>query len=137
MNLLKGFFDMLQDNLVQSHQKLGTFLLNRFFQKWIKLKMMLIKIVVLIWYSNKKIIFMKFKLCFGPKNWLWILKMPNFWRPCTKLSCKISKNPLRRFTLDIKVYWISLATLWNSKTVIMLMYKTTPPKALLYFLDMQ
>ena len=27
--LLKGFFDVLEDFLIESHQKLGTFLLNQ------------------------------------------------------------------------------------------------------------
>ena len=56
--------------------------------------MLLIKVVLLIWYSEKNIVFGKIDLIFGPENLLWTLKMPNFWWLCLKPSYKISKNPL-------------------------------------------
>ena len=79
----------------QSSQKVGTFSLNKLFKEWLKLKMLLTKVVLLIWYSEKKIVFGKIKLIFGLENWLWFLKMPNLWR--------LSPNHLKRYQ---KILWI-------------------------------
>ena len=36
-----------------------------------------IKFVLLIWYSDTRIVSQKIKLIFNLENWLWILEMPN------------------------------------------------------------
>ena len=77
-------------------QKLGTILLNKFSWKPFLLKILWMKIFLLIKYSDKKIIFRKIQLNFGLQNWLWKLKMSNFWQFSIKMPYKISKNPFRR-----------------------------------------
>ena len=62
-----------------------------------RLKLLLAKVVLLIWYFIAKIIFWKIKLIFGFKNWLWKLKLPNFCAPSIKMLYKESRNPLRMF----------------------------------------
>ena len=104
----------------QSYEKLGTILLNKFVWIWTKLKMILIKDVLLILYSNTKIIFMNISLILGLKSLLWKLKMSSFWQGL-KLPFKISKNPSRTLIWMQKIYWISSATLWNSTIVITLL----------------
>ena len=79
-----------------SCQKLGTILLNKFPWEWFIFKILLMKVVLLIKYSDKKIIFRKIQLSFGLQNWLWKLKMSNFWQSSIKMPYKISKNPFRR-----------------------------------------
>ena len=49
MNLLKGFFDILQDNLVQGHQKLGIFSFQSQFL-WPKLNLIFMKTIFLVEY---------------------------------------------------------------------------------------
>jgi hypothetical protein len=53
-----------------SRQKLVPFLINKVFSRWLKLKILLIKLVLLIWYLYKKIVFRKIKLIFDLENWL-------------------------------------------------------------------
>ena len=77
-----------------SCQELDKILLNKFPCKWFLSKILLIKVVLLIQYSDKKIIFRKIKLIFDLLNWHWKLKMSNFWQSSIKSSYKISKNPL-------------------------------------------
>ena len=80
---------------MQSCQKLGTILLNKFPWEWFMFKILLMKVVLLIKYSDKKIIFRKIQLSFGLQNWLWKLKMSNFWQSSIKMPYKITKNPFR------------------------------------------
>ena len=42
------------------------------------------KVVLLIKYSDKKIIFRKIKFNFGLQNWVWKRKMSNFWQSSIK-----------------------------------------------------
>ena len=56
--------------------------------------MILIKHVLLIYYSNTKIVFRKIKLIFEQVNLLWKLKKSNFWQPQIVLQ-DIKKNPLK------------------------------------------
>ena len=53
MNNLEGFFSILWELLIEVGKKLGTFLLNDFFQERIKLKIYLVKAIFLMWYSDK------------------------------------------------------------------------------------
>ena len=62
-----------------------------------KLTMLLIKVVHLIQYSNKKTNFRKIKLILDLENWSWKLKNAVFWQPSIKRFYKVSKNPLRMF----------------------------------------
>ena len=78
-----------------SRQKLGTILLNKLPWEWFVSKTLLMKIGLLIKYSDKKIIFRKIQLNFGLQNWLWKLKMSTFWQSSIKRPYKISKNPSR------------------------------------------
>ena len=71
-------------------------LLNRFLWELFTFKMLLMKVVLLIKYSEKKIIFRKIQLNFGLNNWLWKVKMSNFCQSSIKMPYKISKNPFRR-----------------------------------------
>ena len=54
------------------------------------------KVVLLIGYSEKKIIFRKIRLNSYLQNRLWKLKMSNVWQSLIKRPHKKSKNPLRR-----------------------------------------
>ena len=104
-----------------SRQKLGTILLNKFPWEWFILKILLMKVVLLIKYSDEKIIFRKIQLSFGLQNWLWKLKMSNFWQFSIKMPYKISKNPFRRL-IQMQNYWISSALLRNSTTLTILIF---------------
>ena len=94
---------LLPQNLVRGVNFFLSFLVkslreprsNKFSWKWFIFKMLLIKLVLLIRYSDKKIIFRKIELIFGLQNWLWKLKLSNFWQSSIKRSYKISKVPLR------------------------------------------
>ena len=70
---------------------MSTILLNKFSWEWFKCKMLLIKLVLLIKYSYEKIIFGTIELMFGFQNWLWKLKMSNFWQSVIKRSYKYQK----------------------------------------------
>ena len=61
--------------------------------------MLLIKLVFLIRYSDKKIIFRKIVLIFGLQNWLWKLKISNFLQSSIKWFYKILKNSRIEFHL--------------------------------------
>ena len=65
--------------------KVGHIFTKRNWWTWIQLKMLLPKFVLLVWYSNTKIIFRIIELVFGLRNRLWKLKMPNFY--CPQSSC--------------------------------------------------
>ena len=84
INSLKGFFYTFENNLVGSQQKEGTFLIDKSWWTWIRLKMLWLKYFLLIWYSNTKILFRLIKLVFGRKNWLKNWKWPNF--ECPQLT---------------------------------------------------
>ena len=60
------------------------------------------KVVLLLWYSNKNFCFRKIRSHLVKKNWLWNLKMPYFWWLVIKLSYKIQTNPFRMFICDQK-----------------------------------
>ena len=47
--------------------------------------------------ASKKIIFEKIKLIFDLENWLWKLKMPNFWQLIIISVYKTSKFPLTMY----------------------------------------
>ena len=81
---------------MQSGQKLVTILLNKHPWKWFMFKILLRKVVLLIKYSDEKIIFRKIQLSSGLQNWLWKLKMSNFWWSSIKMPYKIIKKPFRR-----------------------------------------
>ena len=83
----------------------STFLLNNFFWKSTKLKILFKKFVLVYWYSDTKIIFGKMREIFGFKKWLWKVKITNFWWFWPKLSYKISKNPLSGFIGMQNIYY--------------------------------
>ena len=58
--------------------------------------MWFLKVVLLVWYSDTKIILKMMKLIFSLKTWLWKLDMVNFWLRSIKLSYKIWKKSLRK-----------------------------------------
>ena len=97
MNLLKGLFHILQDNLVQGRQKLGIFNFQSQFLRP-KLNLNFTKAIFLLEYQIRTTTFINiiFNLIHFWKN-IFSKNVPNFRRLCTKFSCKISKNPLRRF----------------------------------------
>ena len=57
--------------------------------------MFMIKLVHLIHYSDKKISFRKTEMFFDFQNWLWKLKMSNFWSAQSKNLIKCQKVILR------------------------------------------
>ena len=92
----KRIFVIFYDFLMPRRQKYGTILLNMIPWEWFTFKMSLMKFVLLIWNSHKKIIFRKIKLSSVLQNWHWKLKISNFWHSSIKRSYKVSKNPLWR-----------------------------------------
>ena len=97
MNLLKGFFCILQENLVQGRQKLGIFNFQSQFLRP-KLNLNFTKVIFLLEYQIRTTTFINI-ICNLIHFWknIFSKNVPNFWWLCTKFSCKISKNPLRRF----------------------------------------
>ena len=104
MNILKDFFDVLQSKLIKSTQV--TFLLHKIGWTWINIKTLLLKVCLQVWYSLKKSF--SWWVEFRPKKWLRKLKLVNIWQKIIWMQ---------------KFYWISSATIWNSKTVITLVSK--------------
>ena len=76
--------------------KIGHHFTNKFSSEWFIFKRLSLKVVLLIGYSVKEIIFMKIQLNSGLQSWLWKLKMSNFWQSLIKRPDKISKNSFRR-----------------------------------------
>ena len=89
INSLKGFFYTFNNNLVGSQQKEGTFLIQKSWWTWIRLKLLWLKYFIPIWYSNTKILSRLIKLVFGRKSWLKNWKWPIF--DCPQLTF-IAKN---------------------------------------------
>ena len=81
--------------------KLGTFLL---------LKMLLMKVVLLIWNSDKKFFSTKVQQIFCLKSWLWTLKVSKFWQLLLLLGIKIF---LSAIYLEILISTVFHLTLWE------------------------
>ena len=71
---------------------------KKVFHKWAKWNKLVIEVVLLFPYSNKKIVFRKIKLIFEPKNLLSKWNNCNFWKFFMLQFCKILKFHL--ITLD-------------------------------------
>ena len=71
-------------------------------------------------FSNKIFSFIHIHQISISKNVLYFCQLS------TKLSCEMSKNPLRMFIWIYKIYWFSSATIWNSTTIITLIYRIWP-----------
>ena len=104
----RRIFVKLYDFLFPRGQQVGTILLNIFSWEWFIFKISLIKFLLLIWSSDKIIIFRKIKLILGLQNWPWKLKMSNFSQSSIKRSYKISKNPFKRLIYKQKSIKIHL-----------------------------
>ena len=76
--------------------------------------MLLIKVFLLIWYSNKKTVFKKIKLIFGLENWIWKLEMTNSYRLAILSLHKISKSPLSMLISKQKSYYFLYPLFENS-----------------------
>ena len=48
MGILKGFFDIFEELVIESHPNLGIILLNKIFQELTKFKRILTKVVLLM-----------------------------------------------------------------------------------------
>ena len=59
ISIFKGLFDIFKDFLSQRCQNLVTFLPNKLFSEWLKLKILQIKVVLVIRYSDEKMVFRK------------------------------------------------------------------------------
>ena len=72
-----------------------------------KRKILLLKVVILIWQSNKKIIFRMFKLTFGIKIKIWKLYTSNFWPGFqTKCNLNLLCMPSHPANISLKIFLI-------------------------------
>ena len=97
MNLLKGLFHILQDNLVQGRQKLGIFNFQSQFLRP-KLNLNFTKAIFLLEYQIRTTTFINIILnLFHFRKKIFSKIVPYFWQLCTKFSYKIITNPFSMF----------------------------------------
>ena len=75
--------------------------------------MLLIKVVILVWYSCKKIIFRKIKLIFDLENWLWKLKFGKLYGFCSEHIGQKSKIHLTTSYCMPKISILRQESWWN------------------------
>ena len=98
-----------------SCQKLGSFLQKRTVKYWLKLKMLLLTVFLLILYMNMKMIFKNNKSTFGLQKWFWTLKMFNFCQTATLSVYKNIKISFGYVNSYAKCYWFLNSLFENSQ----------------------